>query len=93
MGQSDRALFTLTVRVPYGQMRLEITSHVMFIGFTALGLGIIPWRFAPFAVIGLPVFLHRFLRPPTAGRPRWLTWVAWGAGGSYLVFLLVQNSW
>lgn len=62
-------------------------------GLTAILTGAIPMRFAPLGLIGLPVFLHRFLRPATAGRPLGLSWVALGAGALYIASLLVQNGW
>jgi len=69
------------------------TAFLIAVGIVVIFTGIIPWRFAPLGLIGLPVFLHRFLRPATAGRPLSLSWVSLGAGALYLAALLVQNGW
>ena len=66
------------------------TALLLAVGITAIFTGVIPWRFAPLGLIGLPIFLHRFFRPATVGRPLGLSLVALGAGALYIVWLLVQ---
>jgi 4-hydroxybenzoate polyprenyltransferase len=66
------------------------TALLIAVGITAIFTGVIPWRFAPLGLIGLPIFLHRFFRPATVGRPLGLSLVVLGAGALYIVWLLVQ---
>lgn len=67
------------------------TALLIGVGSTAFLTGIIPWRFAPLGLIGLPVLLHRFFRPATVGRSLGLSWGALGAGALYITWLLIQH--
>ena len=64
------------------------TALLVVVGTTAILSGAIPWRFAPLAIIALPVLLHRFFRAPTVGRSATLSWLSIGAGALYLLGLL-----
>jgi 4-hydroxybenzoate polyprenyltransferase len=45
-----------------------LSAAFIGIGVIALGIGVIPVWFVPFAVFGLPILLHRFMRRAEQGR-------------------------
>jgi lycopene elongase/hydratase (dihydrobisanhydrobacterioruberin-forming) len=87
----ERTFATMVGRTPAFRLLQLCTALLGGVGISAVLTGIIPWRFAPLGLIGLPVLLHRFCRPATARRPLGLSWVALGAGALYIAWLLLQS--
>ncbi|MBX3014184.1 MAG: UbiA family prenyltransferase [Caldilineaceae bacterium] len=86
-----RTFATVLGRRPTAALLQIGTALLIGVGITATSVGIIPWRFAPFGLIGLPVMLHRFFRPVTRGRPLWLSWLALSVAAFYLGWLLLNG--
>lgn len=86
--------FTTVMGRPRAFLLLQLcTALLIGGGLTAIFTGIIEWRFAPLGLIGLPIFLHRFFRPATTGRPLGLSLVALGSGALYIIWLIGQSYW
>jgi chlorophyll synthase len=88
----ERTFTTVVGRQRAYRLLQGCTALLILVGCVAVFSGAIPWRYAPFGLIALPVLLHRFLRPPEVGRSAWLSWVSIGVGVIYLVGLVVVSS-
>lgn len=86
----ERTFTTVVGRQRAFRVLQVCTALLIGAGLTTVLTGLIPWRFAPLGLIGLPVFLHRFFRPATAGRSRRLSWLALGVGALYILWLISQ---